>query len=77
VLEATGSSRSASGSKICAGSLTSFRGCLSLAYEGDLCPKLNRVFVNDRNTPVLSESVLTGPVILTRCEFLYIITDIL
>jgi hypothetical protein len=56
VHEATGSSESASGSKICARSLTSFRGRLSL--------------VNDRNTSVLPVSVLTGPAILTRCEFL-------
>jgi hypothetical protein len=55
--EATGSSESASGSKIYARGLTSFRGRLSL--------------VNDRNPSVLPVSVLTGPAILTRCEFLY------
>ena len=27
-----------------------------------------RVFVNDRNTPVLSVLVFIGPAILTRCE---------
>ena len=29
-----------------------------------------RVFVNDRNTPVLFVSAFTGPAILTRCELL-------
>jgi hypothetical protein len=69
ILEAIGSSRNASGSKIYTRSLISFRERLSFAYEGDLYSKLNRIFVNDRNRPVLSKLVLIESAIFTRYEF--------